>query len=182
MSLTLSDVTRCKAQYGGRTCDECNNGYYLYPQCVCKYPPTLSKYGLWSENVFGSWEQVLLVSLIGRCQGHHMTRHHKIWEIIFKDGHPWTLSLVKLKTMKLFSDSGSATENVQAIIEQKSRDELVAAVLHLLDELQNCNWWFYDDCDQLSLPHIEQAKYTSTSNLAPLPLFIWKNLHHPCHL
>ena len=63
MSLTLSDVTRCKAQYGGRTCDECNNGYYLYPQCVCKYLPTLSKYGLWSEteNVF--W--VLRTSFIG---------------------------------------------------------------------------------------------------------------------
>ena len=39
---------------------------------------------------------------------------------------------------------GSATQNVSAIIEQKSRDELVAAVLHLLDELQNCNksWTF----------------------------------------
>ena len=44
----------------------------------------------------------------------------------------------------MFPLSGSATENVQAIIEQKSRDELVAAVLHLLDELQNCDksWWF----------------------------------------
>ena len=160
MSLTLSDVTRCKAQYGGRTCDECNNGYYLYPQCVCKYLPTLSKYGLWSEteNVLGSWEQVLLVSLIGLCQGHHMTHHHMIWEIIFKSGHPWKLSLVLKNDETIFSVSGSATENVQAIIEQKSRDELMAAVLHLLDELQNCNksWWFYDYCDQKPTSHKKQ--------------------------
>ena len=46
---------------------------------------------------------------------------------------------VKKNNATIFSVSGSATENVQAIIEQKSRDELVAAVLHLLDELQNCN-------------------------------------------
>jgi hypothetical protein len=26
----------CKSNYGGRTCDICGNGYYNYPQCLCK--------------------------------------------------------------------------------------------------------------------------------------------------
>lgn len=26
----------CKSNYGGRTCDLCGNGYYKYPECLCK--------------------------------------------------------------------------------------------------------------------------------------------------
>jgi hypothetical protein len=26
----------CKSNYGGHTCDICGNGYYSYPECLCK--------------------------------------------------------------------------------------------------------------------------------------------------
>ena len=29
--------SRCKPQYGGRACDECNDGHYMYPTCASKY-------------------------------------------------------------------------------------------------------------------------------------------------
>ena len=89
VSLTLS-VSRCKAQYGGRTCDECNNGYYLYPQCVCKYRLFFTNMALrtLTWDCFEPSEQVLLMSMIRRCQGHHTSHHHMIWTLeIVKDGH-----------------------------------------------------------------------------------------------
>lgn len=27
----------CKANFHGLHCDECKNGYYEYPNCLCKY-------------------------------------------------------------------------------------------------------------------------------------------------
>lgn len=33
----ISGNCTCKNNYGGRTCDICENGYYNYPFCTCKY-------------------------------------------------------------------------------------------------------------------------------------------------
>ena len=131
---------------------------------------------VWSGNVLGLQNKFYWCHWSDVVKG--ITRPIITWSEYLRSsvkmvtsGHCFLSSFSKQWTYFL---SGSATQNVGALIEQKSRDELVAAVLHLLDVLQNCNkswlwlWsWYFS-----FLPHIESKYISIYLNLKTTPCYV----------